>query len=359
MLLPHRLNKRFFVIFFSFALSLAAFLGSGRPEAKNFDPDNPLNPPAPIYWCPDKTRDQQISANLKGGCHPLYSRRDDESFREEAKRLGYDLPDRVPIKIVDLQSAATRFSDRYRHFLACCVTDDEARRELFLLIDEANHILHAVQHNGIFNAAGFGVGSGSDGLGGGAGVAPKLGTFARQFTLSEIVGTVARAREDLISLRQRLERLGDLRQNLEEQDYETAGRTRLLLQEEEEAVRRDFRAKQPPSSAPTGMDIQDTTLPTRIGGDIEETMLNSHFGADIGAAVSPYSNVNESLRPRRGDAVHDSRLPHRPGTEMEDTTLSNSTGFEIDKTQNRGGTSTIPLRGVGPSIGDSDLNRRR
>ncbi|MCP9438506.1 MAG: hypothetical protein NNA20_01815 [Nitrospira sp.] len=352
-----RLNARSFLI--SFVLSLVTFWDADRPEAKNFNPDNPLNTPAPIYWCPDKTRDQQISAKPKGTCRPLYDKREDESFREEAKRLGYDLPDRVPIKIVDLQSAAARFSDRYRHFLTCCVTDDEAPREIFLLIDEANHLLHAVQHNGIFNAAGFGIGSGDDGLGGGVGEAPKLGTFARQFTLSEIVGTVVRAREDLISLRQRLERLGDLQQNLDGQDYETAGRTRLLIQEEEEAIRRDFRAKQPPSSAPTGMDIQDTTLPTRIGGDIEETMLNSHFGADIGAAVSPYSNVNESLRPRRGEAVHDSLLPHRPGTEMEDTSLPNSTGFEIDRTQNPDGTSTLPLRGVGPSIGDSDLNRRR
>lgn len=78
---PCRLNKHSFFIFSSFALSLAVFLNSDRLEAKNFNPDNPLNPPAPIYWCPDKTRDQQISAKPKDGCHPLYNRRDDESFR--------------------------------------------------------------------------------------------------------------------------------------------------------------------------------------------------------------------------------------------------------------------------------------
>ena len=50
--------------------------------------------------------------------------------------------------------------------------------EIVDLIDEANHILQAVQQKGIFNSAGFGVGTGSSGLGGGAGVAPKLGPLS-------------------------------------------------------------------------------------------------------------------------------------------------------------------------------------
>jgi hypothetical protein len=107
------------------------------------------------------------------------------------------------------------------------------------------------------------------------------------------------------------------------------------------------------------MDIQDTTLRSKIGGDIEDTTLNANFGADIGASVSPYSNVNESLRPRRGDDVHDSSLPHRPGTDLQDTVMPSSTGFEIDNAQNREGASTLQRRGVGPSIGDSDLNSQR
>ncbi len=107
------------------------------------------------------------------------------------------------------------------------------------------------------------------------------------------------------------------------------------------------------------MDIQDTTLRPKIGGDIEDTKLNTNFGADIGASISPYSNVEESLRPRRGDAIHDSQLPHRPGADLQDTTLPNSTGFEVDNAQNRDGSSTILRRGVGPSIGDSNLNNNR
>jgi hypothetical protein len=133
----------------------------------------------------------------------------------------------------------------------------------------------------------------------------------------------------------------------------------LQIQEEEEAIRKYFGSKKPPSSAPTGMEIQDKTFRSRIGGEIEDTNLTPNFGADIGYSVSPYSNVGESLRPRRGDAIHDSQLPYRPGLEGQDTTIPNSTGFQIDQAQNPDGSSTLQRRGAGPAIGDSDLNSKR
>jgi hypothetical protein len=353
------------------SLSVAAlFLVEGQAMAKDFNPDNPLNQPAPVFWCPDGTPDQQITTGKSSGCKPLYDQHAIDSFQESARARGFDLPERDPIKIVDLQNAASKFSDRYRAFVSCCLTDGDAPGDIVDLIDEANHILKAVQQKGIYNSSGFGKGqgattagpgngTGNGGLGGGPGVAPKLGTFARQFTLSEIVGTVARAREDLLRLHDRLDTLNRAQENLKEVDYENSGRARLQIQEEEEAIKREFRAKKPPSSAPTGMDIQDTTLRSRIGGDIEDTRLNANFGADIGASVSPYSNVNESLRPRRGETIHDSQLPHRPGTDIQDTTMSSSTGFAVDHSQNREGSSTVPRRGVGAAIGDSDLNSQR
>lgn len=346
-------------------ISLATFclsgigLIAGIAQAKEFNPDNPLNAPASIYWCPGKTQDQQISAKKRAGCEPLYDQKASESFRDNAWKQGYDLPDRAPIKIVDLQTDASKFSERYRNFLSCCVTADDAPEAIVDLIDEANHILQSVQQKGVFNSTGFGVGSGSGGLGGGAGVAPKLGTFARQYTLSEIVGTVARARNELHLLKDRLEKLKEGHQELENVDYERSGRVKQQLHDEEEAIRKEFSSKKPPSAAPTGMEIQDTTLRSRIGGDIEDTKLNANFGADIGASVSPYSNVGESLRPRRGEDIQDSQLSHRPGADLQDTTMSSSTGFEIDNAQNREGSSTIQRRGVGPSIGDSNFNTKR
>lgn len=349
---------------------LAIFLTMEHLMAKDFNPDNPLNPPAPVFWCPDKTPDQQISTGKSSGCKPLYDQEATESFQESARKRGFELPDRAPIKIIDLQNAASKFSDRYRTFMSCCLTGGDAPGDIVNLIDEANHILKAVQQKGIYNSTGFGKGqgatttgpgngTGNGGLGGGPGVSPKLGTFARQFTLSEIVGTVARAREDLLRLHDRLERLNDVQESLKEVDYERTGRARLQIQEEEEAIKREFQTKKPPSSAPTGMDIEDTTLHPRIGGDIEDTRLNANFGADIGASVSPYSNVNESLRPRRGETIHDSQLPHRPGADIQDTSMSSSTGFEVDRSQNREGSSTLPRRGIGAAIGDSELNSQR
>lgn len=342
-----------------FLFFILPFLCLEQAEAKDFNPDNPLNQPAPVYWCSSKTPDQQISTKKGSGCEPLYDHQAAESFRETALQRGFGLPDRDPIKIVELQNVASKFSDRYRTFVSCCLTDNSAPGEIVDLIDEANHILKAVQQKGIFNSAGFGVGSGSGGLGGGAGLGPKLGTFARQFTLSEIVGTVAHARADLFRLKDRLDKLNEAQQGLNEVDYETSGRAKAQIQEDEEAIKKEFKAKRPPSSAPTGMEIQDTTLRSRIGGDIEDTKLNSHFGADIGASVSPYSNVGESLRPRRGEDAHESQLPHRPGTDIQETSISSSTGFEVDNAQNRDGTSTLPRRGVGATIGDSDLNSKK
>ena len=373
---PYPLASRVSVLI---SISLATVSLSGYcllPEvahAKEFNPDNPLNAPAPIYWCPGKTQDQQISMKKSAGCEPLYDQQTDETFRDKAQKQGYDLPDRDPIKIVNLQNDASKFSERYRNFLTCCVTSDDAPVDIVDLIDEANHILKAVQQKGIYNSAGFGIGSradgspgtgpgngtGNGGLGGGPGQAPKLGTFARQYTLSEIVGTVARARNELFALKDRLEKLKEARQNLESVDYERSGRVKQKLHDEEDAIRKEFISKKPPASAPTGMEIQDTTLRPRIGGDIEDTKLNANFGADIGASVSPYSNVGESLRPRRGDDIHDSQLSHRPGMDLQDTTMPSSTGFEIDNAQNRDGSSTIQRRGIGPSIGDSGLNTKR
>jgi hypothetical protein len=342
-----------------FAAGALIVLFSNRTEAKDFNPDNPLNPPAPVYWCAGKLPDQQIATRKAVGCQPLYDPQVEEAFRQDLRQKGMEVPERESIKILELQNAASQFADRYRTFLTCCATDATATDQIVELIDEAINILKSVQQKGIFNSAGFGVGGGSGGLGGGPGQSPKLGTFARQWTLSEIVGTVARGRDDLLALKQRLEQLQAAQQNLGSVDYESSGRARLQIQEDEEGIRKDFLSKKPPASAPTGMEIQDKTFHSRIGGDIEDTTLTSNFGADIGYAVSPYSNVGESLRPRRGDAIHDSQLPYRPGMEGHDTTIPNSTGFQIDHAQNPDGASTVQRRGVGPSIGDSELNRRR
>jgi hypothetical protein len=329
--------------------------------AGEFLPNNPLNQPGKIYWCPDRTPDKQISATPDAGCATLYdAERDRKQPNRYEKREQKESPPREPLKILDIQTEASKFAKDYRAFLDCCVSDIDSLERVDELLEQANLILMSVQQKGVYNSTGFGVGSGSGGLGGGAGQAPKLGTFARQWTLSEIVGTVARARDDLHRIEARLVALIHRMEKLDSLGYEEQGIETRHIEEERDALRNQFHSRKLTSSAPTGMDIQDTTLPVRIGGDIENTYLNQSlnptFGADIGSTVSPYSNVNESLKPRRGEDVRDSALSDRVGPRTQDTALPNSFGFEIEKSQNAPGASSVQGRGVGPAIGDSPLN---
>ncbi|MBA5875661.1 MAG: hypothetical protein GDA66_14075 [Nitrospira sp. CR1.2] len=330
-------------------------------QAGEFRTDNPLNRPGKIYWCPDRTADKRITATPEAGCTALYDEDRDAKKPEKLDPSDHDAsPPKEPLKIVDIQNEASKFTREYREFLACCAGEFDSVERIDELLEQSNHILMSVQQKGIYNSAGFGVGSGAAGLGGGPGQSPKLGTFARQWTLSEIVGTVAIARDDLTKIKTRIKALGERFEKLDSLDYEQRGREARRIDEERDAIAHDVRAKRPPVSAPTGMDIQDTTIPTRIGGDIENTnlnrSLNPSFGADIGATVSPYSNVNESLRPRRGESLKDSVLPDRIGAQTQDTSLPNASGFEIGGSENAEGSSSVQLRGVGPSIGDSSLN---
>jgi hypothetical protein len=349
--------KYFCAIFLVLSLAIAPTV----TWTKEFDPNNPLNPPAPVYWCPDRTTDRQITVTPEPGCTPLVD-------KEEGQKVsGKEEKPKAPIKIVDIQNEASKFVHRYRQFLDCCANKIESIEDVEDLHEQASHILKSVQQKGIYNSAGFGIGdnslgAGNEGLGGGPGKSPKLGTFARQYTLSEIVGTVARARDDLRKLKTRLEQVAESKQKIDTLDYETAGRERRRIEEEEDAIAKEFRAKRPPSSARTGMEIQNSTLPSRIGGDIESTTLGSSFGADIGSTVSPYSHVTEDLHPRRGQNIQDTNLPTRSGPVLGGgntpaSDLPTSTGFEIGTTQGPTGPSTNPAR-VGPWIGDSSLNNR-
>ena len=338
------------------AIAPASFASAGE-----FRTDNPLNRPAKIYWCPNRKADKQITATPDPGCTALYDAERDGKKPDKLDLSNQDeSAQKAPLKIVEIQNEASKFTREYREFLECCAGDFDQLERIDELLEQSNHILMSVQQKGIYNSAGFGVGSGADGLGGGPGQSPKLGTFARQWTLSEIVGTVAVARDSLTKIKTRLKELGDRYEKVDGLEYEQRAKEERRIEEERETITRDIRAKRPPASAPTGMDIQDTSIPTRIGGDIEHTnlnrSLNPSFGADIGATVSPYSNVNESLRPRRGEDLKESNLPDRVGPRTQETTLPSAFGFEINSAQNADNSSSVQMRGVGPSIGDSSLN---
>ena len=324
--------------------------GPWTSNAKEMREDNPLNKPPSVFWCPDRPADQQIAATKEAGCVPLVDK--EARLKERAARPGQppqSSEEKELLKIHVIQDEASKFVNRYRQFLDCCATSVDSTDTIEQLEDDANHILLSVQQKGLFNSSGAPSSSPSGGT---------LGTFSRQWTLSEIVGTVARARDDLGKLKSRLKALDRAIDKVDQLDYEQAGRAKRNVEEEREAIGREFRSKRPPASAKTGGEIGNSNLPARVGGDIEDTTLKNTYGADIGDTVSPYSSVQESLKPRRGTDIEDTNTPTRSGPATQNTTLPNSTGFGIGSSENPGGSSTTPSR-VGPNVGDSNLNEQR
>ena len=293
-----------------------------------------IESPGAIYWCPNKTPDQQLSASPMVGCTPLV---DEEAKKKEADRKPG--PPKVPLAIEDLQSATSRFLTEYRQFLDCCVSDPGYLDDAHALEDRASDILKAMQEKGLVNRQ----------------------TQWRGQTLQSIVPPVVKARDDLRRIKQRMKGIEQASETLDRQDYQTTGRIKQDLQREEESLRKDFRPAIPPTSARTGTDIEDTTI-------------RNAYGGGIGAVVTPMIPSSESLRPRVGTSIDDSTMPNRYGStieggerpaaslrervgaDVEDTTRQPNVGFDIGTERGPFGRSSTPTR-AGPAIGDSSQNR--
>ncbi|MBI5776468.1 MAG: hypothetical protein HY444_03670 [Nitrospirae bacterium] len=315
-------------------------LGTFSPEAAA-----QLNKPAAVYYCPDRTPDQQYSDRPAPGCIPLVDKEEEAAKaakKEAAKKKGQELKERIPVLVENLEREISAFVRDYRKFLDCCVNTPDSLETVEELEDRAAGLLKDVQDTGLVN----------------------MGTGQRGMTLSQLIPPVAQAKLDLGKLRKKLESLDRAKDKLGDLDYETAGRERRRIQEEEDALKKEFRPTRPPDSAKTGLDVGDTTLPNRFGTDIgggntPATTLPNATGTDIGTVVSPGSDQQQDLRPRPGLDTQDTTLPnYRVGPDTQDTTLPYSFGTEIDRKQNPSGTTTTPSR-VGPNVGDSTLNERR
>jgi len=318
------------------ALAMLALASPSATDATELRSNNPLNPPAPIYWCPKRTPDQQYSTTRAPGCTPLVSEADKKRAAEREKEG--KLQAKTPIKIQNIQTEISKFVRQYRRFLDCCANDPASLDEVDQLQDQAFELLKAIQETGLLNMG--------------------AGTNQRQFTTSELIRPVVQASQDLHKLKMRLEQLGESKDTLEVHEFEPAARERRRIQQEEDAITKELRPVRPPDSARTGMEVEDTTLPNRFGTTIQDTTLPNSFGADIGDVASPSSNQQLDLRPRRGPDTQDTTLPnYRVGPDTQDTTLPNSFGFDIGGKENPAGSSTTPSR-VGPAVGDSSLNKR-
>lgn len=293
----------------------------------------PSNPPALIYWCPNRTADQQITASPYDGCTPLIEEENEAGTQREKNG-----PVRQPIKLERIQGESSQFLRDYRHFLDCCAQDVDFLDEVEDLRIRASDLLKAIQLTGFVN----------------------MGTSQRGMTLREILPPIAQARDDLRKLKTRLEQLGRSKETVETLGYEEAGRERRKIQHEENAISKQFRPKRPPAAARTGTEIEATTLPNRVGVTTEPTTLPNASGPDISDIASP-GGQQQDLNPRRGPDIQNTTLPNRYGSSLGGNTpeinLPTSTGAEIDSTQGPTGPSTNPSR-LGPEIGDSSLNSR-
>lgn len=295
--------------------------------------------PAAVYYCPNKTPDQRISATPAPGCVPLVDKAEEAARaekREQARKKGLDIPERPPVPIENLEREISSFLGDYRKFVGCCVNEPDSLDTVEDLEDRAFALLRNIQDKGLAN----------------------MQTSQRGMTLGQLIPPVAQAKLDLGRLRQKLESLDRAKEKLDDLDYETAARERRRIQQEEEALTREFRPTLPPESARTGTGIGETTVPSKFGETVGDTTLRPATGADIGTVVSPGSEQERSIRPRTGLDTQESTLTPRHGAENQDTTLPSSIGFEGGTSQGPTGDSSTPAR-AGPSIGDSSLNQQR
>jgi hypothetical protein len=255
--------------------------------------------------------------------------------KKDPSKIGKEPTQEGPqLKAEDIEKEVSVFLQQYRAFLKCCAEDPGSIPEVQKLEDQADRILRAVQETGFIN----------------------MGTAQRGFTVKEMIRPVAQARDDLRRLHQRLNDLGQSRGKVDALDYEAGGHERRRIQEEEQALKREFRPTAPPDSARTGTEIHDTTIPNRVGTKSQDTTIPEGTGTAIGTVVSPNTNQQTSINPRRGLDTQDTSLPTRVGPETQDTSLPNSFGFDVGGQENPSGSTTQPR--VGPAIGDSSSNRR-
>src|SRR5207249_2458903 len=87
-------------------LAMLALMSPSATDATELRSNNPLNPPAPIYWCPKRTPDQQYSTTQAPGCTPLVSEADKQRAAEREKEG--KLQAKTPIKIQNIQTLRIR-----------------------------------------------------------------------------------------------------------------------------------------------------------------------------------------------------------------------------------------------------------
>ena len=300
---PRYLMRRFLMVMWIATLWVG---GHGSPTTEAAPP---------LFWCPEKPPDQQFSATAEPGCRPLigsHQNRAGNETREDSTRRH--------INIDNLQEETTRFLGRYNAFLDCCVTDLDSLKDLKDLQDHAADLLKALQ----------------------------IGLFSEQikirgFTLGAMVRPVSTAQHNLENLRTRLEKLRDSMNRVRSLEYEEAGKEQQNNLIELESITEDFQPLELHDSHDTGVNIQDTSLPTRVGGGIGTSASSpaaSPPPLDSSTSADPTRNT---MQPRTG-----ADIGNTPQT-GQDIGEAPTTGFGIGTEQGPTGSSSLPTR-AGPNI---------
>lgn len=136
-----------------------------------------------------------------------------------------------------LEREVAQFLERYRLFLACCAASLDAIPEVKTLEADASALLAQAQ----------------------SGTASEMKKL-RGFTIQELLAPVERVRDDLRAIRKRLEQIQEAEDKLEARDLDffTFHTERRKLQDQLDAIPRDYQAPRRPEGPPAGMEIGTT-----------------------------------------------------------------------------------------------------
>src|SRR5262249_37862030 len=257
----------------------------------------PAEAASPLYWCPNEKPDQQYSSKPRPGCVPWVEKKERaEQPQQDDAAQSKSAPHEI--KIENLQSEVSSFLQKYRRFLECCKTDFAELQQVEALGDEVSGLLESAQAN-----------------------LSNHSMASRGIMLREMIGTVEKARADLLTLHAKLDRINELTERQKEVDFEEAGRDSRASQETEDSINKGIRAPQLASGPKTGADIG---VAPAAGPSIGKTPTT---GTSIGAQGLAGPEVGASSK------------------NSQEIGGSGPTGFGIGATGR-----------AGPAIGESSLN---
>ncbi len=294
----------------AFAVLTLLILGLGWPGAASAQVQR--------YWCPDRVG-AEIQAQPGPGCEPLVVEEDEI---DKVRRLAGP-----PLTLDNIEGAVETYLRKYQRFLACCTTDLDATEEIEDLEREASDILRQLS------------------------LLPPVVFLGRS---QGMIAPVAQARNRLRALKRRHDDLGERLNKVPTLDYESAGRERRAIQEQDEDIANEFRSSTSPNTAPTGSSIGDSSLnnAARTGTRTGSSALNrsGSSGTQIGS-----SRLNDQAT--TGTSTGDSTL-NDSATVHTDLGASSPINKDAPTGGDVGNSDFNATSSSGPAIGDSSLNQQ-